>query len=82
MKIKTDKKLKEVKYFVPTTFKDFRGEIWTNWNENYFKNIKFNLDKFFKLDKSLKTLLFNLFFLIKLSNVFSSLSNVQLIFKK
>ena len=42
MKIKTDKKLKEVKYFVPTTFKDFRGEIWTNWNKNYFKNIKFN----------------------------------------
>ena len=45
MKIKTDKKLKEVKYFIPTTFKDFRGEIWTNWNKNYFKNIKFNLDK-------------------------------------
>ena len=45
MKIKTDKKLKEVKYFVPTTFKDFRGEIWTNWDKNYFKNIKFNLDK-------------------------------------
>ena len=42
----SDRKLKEIKYFKPKRFKDFRGEIWTNWEEKYFKNLNFNLDKF------------------------------------
>lgn len=46
MIIKTDKFLKEIKYFSPASFKDFRGEIWTNWSNDYFKSLKFNLDKF------------------------------------
>jgi len=46
MKIIADKKLKEIKYFKPTTFKDFRGLIWTSWEKNFFKNLDFNLDKF------------------------------------
>jgi len=46
MKIKSDKILKEVKYFKPKIFKDFRGQIWTSWEKNYFKNLNFNLDKF------------------------------------
>ena len=46
MKIKSDRLLKEIKYFSADYFKDFRGEIWTNWSNDYFKNIKFNLDKF------------------------------------
>ena len=46
MIIHSDKKLKEVKYFKINTFKDFRGEIWTFWKKNYFKDINFNLDKF------------------------------------
>jgi len=46
MKIIADKKLKEIKYLKPTTFKDFRGLIWTSWEKNFFKNLDFNLDKF------------------------------------
>ena len=46
MKIIADKKLKEIKYFKPITFKDFRGLIWTSWEKNFFKNLDFNLDKF------------------------------------
>ena len=46
MVIFSDKKLKEVKYFKINTFEDFRGQIWTFWQKNYFKNINFNLDKF------------------------------------
>ncbi len=46
MIIQADKKLKEVKYFRINTFKDHRGQIWTFWKKNYFKNIEFNLDKF------------------------------------
>ena len=46
MKITSDKKLKEIKIYKPTTFKDLRGEIWTKWNKKDFKNIKFNLSKF------------------------------------
>ena len=46
MKILNDKKLKEVKIIKSTTFKDFRGEIWTKWEKKFFKNIKFNLSKY------------------------------------
>ena len=46
MKIISDKKLKEVKIYKPTTFKDFRGEIWTKWDKKIFKRISFNLSKF------------------------------------
>ncbi len=46
MFIKSDKKLSEIKYFKADSFKDSRGEIWTNWKNSYFKKIKFNLDKF------------------------------------
>ncbi len=46
MKIISDKRLKEVKIYKPTTFKDFRGEIWTKWDKKIFKNISFNLGKF------------------------------------
>ena len=46
MIIHSSKKLKEIKYFKINTFKDFRGQTWTFWDKNYFKNIKFNLDKF------------------------------------
>ena len=40
------KKLKELKYIKNSSFKDLRGEIWTFWKQNYFKNLTFNLDKF------------------------------------
>ncbi len=46
MKIISDKKLKEVKIYKPTIFKDLRGEIWTKWDKKIFKNISFNLSKF------------------------------------
>lgn len=46
MILKSDKKLKEIKYFKIKTFNDFRGQIWTVWQSKYFKKIKFNLDKF------------------------------------
>ena len=46
MKITADKKLKEIKYFKPIAFKDFRGLMWTSWEKNFFKNLEFNLDKF------------------------------------
>ena len=46
MIIKSDSKLREIKYFKSEVFRDRRGEIWTNWDINYFKNLKFNLDKF------------------------------------
>ncbi len=46
MIIYSDKKLREVKYFKVNAFNDFRGQIWTFWEKKYFKNIKFNLDKF------------------------------------
>ena len=46
MKIFSDKKLKQVKFFKIKAFKDTRGEIWTFWKKQYFKNIDFNLDKF------------------------------------
>ena len=45
-KIVSDKKLKELKIYRPSVYKDFRGEIWTNWEKKYFPNLKFNLDKF------------------------------------
>jgi hypothetical protein len=32
VKIFSDKKLKEVKYFTSESFKDKRGEIWTTWD--------------------------------------------------
>ena len=37
MKITRDKRLKEIKIFKPGSFKDFRGEIWTNWEKNISK---------------------------------------------
>jgi dTDP-4-dehydrorhamnose 3,5-epimerase len=46
MNINSHKKLKEIKFFKISTFKDFRGEIWTSWEKKYFKNLTFNLDKF------------------------------------
>ena len=46
MKINNDRKLKEIKYFHSKVFKDSRGKIWTSWDKDFFKNIKFNLDKF------------------------------------
>lgn len=46
MKINNDRKLKEIKYFQSKVFKDSRGKIWTSWDKNFFRNIKFNLDKF------------------------------------
>lgn len=46
MKIFSNKKLKEIKYFKIDSFADSRGEIWTFWKKNYFKNLEFNLDKF------------------------------------
>tara|TARA_B110001450_G_scaffold77610_1_gene73736 strand:- start:910 stop:1413 length:504 start_codon:yes stop_codon:yes gene_type:complete len=46
MKIFSDKKLKEIKYYKPSSFKDFRGEIWTKWDKKHFQNKKFNLSKF------------------------------------
>ena len=46
MKIISDKKLKEVKIYKPTIFKDLRGEIWTKWDKKISKNISFNLSKF------------------------------------
>lgn len=52
MKISRDKKLKEIKILKPDTFKDFRGEIWTNWEKKYLKNVNFNLSKFTKSKKN------------------------------
>ncbi len=52
MKIIRDKKLKEIKIFKPVLFKDFRGEIWTNWEKKHLKNINFNLSKFTKSKKN------------------------------
>lgn len=46
MKINNDRKLKEIKYFHSKVFKDSRGKIWTSWDKEFFRNIKFNLDKF------------------------------------
>lgn len=46
MKINSDRKLKEIKYFHSKVFKDSRGKIWTSWDKDFFRNIKFNLDKF------------------------------------
>ena len=46
MKIISDKRLKDVKIYKPTIFKDLRGEIWTKWDKKNFKNISFNLSKF------------------------------------
>ena len=46
MNVKRDVKLKEITYLKPMKFKDFRGEIWTSWEKNLFKNLNFNLDKF------------------------------------
>ena len=46
MKINNDRKLKEIKYFHSKVFIDSRGKIWTSWDKNFFRNIKFNLDKF------------------------------------
>ena len=52
MKISRDKRLKEIKIFKPGSFKDFRGEIWTNWEKKYLKNVNFNLSKFTKSKKN------------------------------
>ena len=46
MKIRSDRKLREIKYLKPNVFKDFRGSIWTSWEKKYFKKLIFNLDKF------------------------------------
>ena len=46
MLIYSHKKLKDLKYFKANSFKDFRGQIWTNWEKSYFKKINFNRDKF------------------------------------
>ena len=46
MKISSNKRLKEIKLYRPSKFKDFRGEIWTKWDKKKFKNISFNLNKF------------------------------------
>ena len=46
MKILNDKNLNEIKIIEPDVFKDFRGQIWTKWEKNIFKNIKFNLSKY------------------------------------
>ena len=34
MLIRSDKKLKQVKYFKINTFNDLRGQIWTFWKKN------------------------------------------------
>ena len=36
MKIVSDKKLKEIKIYKPSIFKDKRGEIWTKWEKTHF----------------------------------------------
>ena len=46
VKIYSDKKLKEIKYFTSDSFEDQRGKIWTAWDNNYSNKLKFNLDKF------------------------------------
>ena len=46
LKIYSDKKLNEIKYFTTDSFKDSRGEIWTTWDNNYSNKLRFNLDKF------------------------------------
>ena len=46
VKIYSNKKLKEVKYFTSSSFKDSRGEIWTTWDNVYSSKLRFNLDKF------------------------------------
>ncbi len=52
MKIFSDKKLKDIKIYKPTIFKDTRGEIWTKWEKKHFKNLNFNLSKFTKSKKN------------------------------
>ena len=46
VKIYSNKKLKEVKYFTSSSFKDSRGEIWTTLDNVYSSKLRFNLDKF------------------------------------
>ena len=48
MKFYKDKKLKQIKIYRPSVFKDFRGEIWTKWEKKIFKNLRFNLSKYTK----------------------------------
>ncbi len=38
--------IKGIKIFNGNNFKDNRGTLWTSWDKNYLKNIKFNHDKF------------------------------------
>ena len=45
MLIKSDKKLKEVKIFKTSIFKDKRGQIWTKWDKKSLKNKSINLSK-------------------------------------
>ena len=45
MFIKSDKKLKEVKIFKTSIFKDNRGHIWTKWDKKSLKNKSINLSK-------------------------------------
>ena len=45
MLIKSDKKLKEVKIFKTSIFKDNRGQIWTKWDKKSLKNKSINLSK-------------------------------------
>lgn len=45
MIIKSDKKLKEVKIFKTSVFKDKRGQIWTKWDKKSLKNRSINLSK-------------------------------------
>ena len=45
MLIKSDKKLKEVKIFKTSIFKDSRGQIWTKWDKKTLKNKSINLSK-------------------------------------
>lgn len=52
VKIYSNKKLKEVKYFTSSSFKDSRGEIWTTWDNVYSNKLRFNLDKFTTSKKS------------------------------
>ena len=52
VKIYSNKKLKEVKYFTSSSFKDSRGEIWTTWDNVYSSKLRFNLDKFTTSKKS------------------------------
>ena len=38
--------MSRLRIFTPSVFKDQRGELWTTWEKNYFKGMKFNHDKF------------------------------------